>query len=346
MKGIAVHGLGAVSPAGWGVPALREFLRRGEPAPVTSFDRPRGARLRRRDIPAPAARPAFLAHPRLRRASAISHHTVAAALEALGGDAARVSRGELHLGIVCCTMAGSVNYSARFFGEVLADPATASPLVFPETVFNAPASHVSAVLAVGGPNYTLVGDAGCFASGLALAALWLRQDAADGVVVIGAEEGNWLVAEAERMFHRGTVSAAGAGAVYLKRDSDGALCALAGVTEPRNFLDAPRRREAIAQTRALAGALRSNDGGGLLLDSACGAARFDADEAAAWADWRGERLSLKPLLGEALIAGAAWQCVAAADAVANGEFSAAVANIVGLNQQVVAACFGRVSTST
>jgi 3-oxoacyl-(acyl-carrier-protein) synthase len=343
MSGIAVHGLGAVSPAGWGVSALRELLRRSEPAPVTSFDGPRGAKLRRREIPAPASRPAFLAHPRLRRASAISHHTVAAALEALGEDAARVSSGELRLGVVCCTMAGSVNYSARFFGEVLADPATASPLVFPETVFNAPASHVSAVLAVGGPNYTLVGDAGCFAGGLSIAAMWLRQNCADGVVVIGAEESNWLVAEAETMFQRGTVSAAGAGAVYLKRGGTAnALCILAAVTEPCNYHDAAGRREAIARTRAQLGHLRS--GNELLLDSACGAARFDADESAAWADWRGARLSLKPLLGEALIAGAAWQCVAAADSVANSTFSAAVANIVGLNQQVVAARFERVST--
>jgi len=343
MNGIAVHGLGAVSPAGWGVPALREFLRRGEPAPATPFPGAGDQKLLRRDIPAPAARPAFLAHPRLRRASAISHHTVAAALEALGDDAPRAASGELRLGVVFCTMAGSVNYSARFFGEVLADPATASPLVFPETVFNAPASHVSAVLAVGGPNYTLVGDAGCFAGGLAVAAMWLRQQIADGVLVIGAEEGNWLVAGAERMFNRTSVCSAGAGALYLKRTGEASpLCALAAVTEPRNFLDAAGRRTAIAQTRALLAVTGDEE---LLLDSATGAVKFDAHEAAAWANWRGSRLSLKPLLGEALIAGAAWQCVAAADAVASDSFPAAVANIVGQNEQVIAARFERLPTS-
>ena len=57
-----------------------------------------------------------------------------------------VQSGALRLGIVACTMAGSVAYSRRFYEEVLREPATASPLVFPETVFNAPASHLAAYL--------------------------------------------------------------------------------------------------------------------------------------------------------------------------------------------------------
>jgi hypothetical protein len=48
-----------------------------------------------RSVPPPPARPAFLAHPRLRRAGTMSQHTVAAALEALGEDAAQVQSGAL-----------------------------------------------------------------------------------------------------------------------------------------------------------------------------------------------------------------------------------------------------------
>ncbi len=56
-------------------------------------------------------------------------------------------------------------YSRRFYEEVLRDPATASPLIFPETVFNAPASHLAAFLGTTAINYTLVGDEGTFLAG-------------------------------------------------------------------------------------------------------------------------------------------------------------------------------------
>jgi 3-oxoacyl-(acyl-carrier-protein) synthase len=74
---------------------------------------------------------------------------------------------------VVCVFSGCVNYSSRFYSETLKDPATASPLVFPETVFNAPASHLSAFLGNSAINYTLVGDSGTFLIGLAMAAQWL-----------------------------------------------------------------------------------------------------------------------------------------------------------------------------
>src|SRR5450759_3730757 len=170
---IYVHGYGVVSPAGWGVPALREALTRGEPLPAKELVRPGWNRpLRVRQVPAPVPRPAFMAHPRLRRTSPIAHYAVGTALEALGEDAVKYSGGS-RLGIIFCAMSGCVNYSHRFYDEVLKEPATASPLVFPETVFNAPASHLAALLGTTAINYTLVGDPGIFLNGLALAADWL-----------------------------------------------------------------------------------------------------------------------------------------------------------------------------
>ena len=71
-------------------------------------------------------------------------------------------------------MSGCVNYSRRFYDEVLQDPATASPLIFPETVFNAPASHLAGYFASTAMDYTLVGDPCSFLQGTALAADWLE----------------------------------------------------------------------------------------------------------------------------------------------------------------------------
>src|SRR5690606_23561248 len=108
---VFVQGVGAVSPAGWGADALTASAV--ERMPVTPKDLPRPGwdhPLRSRAVPAPPTRPAFLAHPRLRRSSPVSHHAVAAALEALGPDLARVTARELRVGVVCCVMSGCVNY--------------------------------------------------------------------------------------------------------------------------------------------------------------------------------------------------------------------------------------------
>jgi len=47
------------------------------------------------------------------------------------------------------------------------------------------------------------------------------------------------------------------------------------------------------------------------------------------------------ILGEGLMAAAAWQCVAACDAVAEKRFTAASVSLVGSNQQTIGARFVR-----
>lgn len=81
--------------------------------------------------------------------------------------------------------------------------------------------------------------------------------------------------------------------------------------------------------------------GELLCDSLGNSARADAPELSAWRDWTGPRLSPKRILGEGLMAAAAWQCVAACDAVAGGRFAAANVSLVGSNQQAIGARFVR-----
>src|SRR5437762_3809269 len=196
MSRVMISGCGAVSPAGWGVESLRQALTGGEPLPATELARPGWEHpLRVRSVPPPSPRPPLLSHPRLRRASPIAQYAVTAAMEALGNHREKLGNGD-RLGIILCVLSGCVNYSRRFYDETLKDPATASPLVFPETVFNAPASHLAAVLGVTGINYTLVGDPGAYLQGLALAAQWLCTHQADSCLLIGAEEMDWLTPDA------------------------------------------------------------------------------------------------------------------------------------------------------
>lgn len=339
MSRIFVAGLGAVSPAGWTVASLRETLRRGEPLPVqtlprSGWEKPLPARL----VPAPATRPEFLSHPRLRRSSPITHYAAAAALEAIAGWRSNPDAGD-RLGLVVCVQAGCVNYSCRFLDEALRNPATASPLLFPETVYAAPASHVAALLGNVSLVASLVGDPASFLQGVAIGIQWLEQDRVDACLVIGAEETNWILADALRHLDRRAVLTAGAGALCLSRHPEpGVGVELAAITDAHTYTASNNRTRAARAMRAqLVGGSREE----LLCDGLTGSSRTDAPELAAWRDWPGERLSPKRILGEGLMAAAAWQCVAACDAIATGGFAAVNVSLVGSNQQALGASFVR-----
>lgn len=335
MKNIFIHGMGAVSPAGWGVESLRNALTEriaiaAKPLARPGWDHP----LQVRQVPAPPTRPGFLTHARLRRTSPITQFGVAAGLEALGENLSAISRGQLRLGIVQCVMSGCINYSRRFYDETLRDPATASPLVFPETVFNAPASHLAALLGTNAINYTIIGDPGTFLQGIALAANWLLNDRVDGCLVIGAEETDWLTADAFRRFQRKMVLSDGAGAIFLRTEPGPVR--LSKITDAHPFLQNQSRHCAASKMRAeLAGDSRSR----LLCDSTQAMPQLDSAEVQAWKDWTGTRSSPKTILGEGLMAAAAWQCVFAIDAIREKRYDAATVSVVGCNQQAIGAEF-------
>jgi 3-oxoacyl-(acyl-carrier-protein) synthase len=265
----------------------------------------------------------------LRRSSAITRFAVSAGLEALGKD--DVTR----LGIITCVMSGCVNYSRRFYHEVLENPAEASPLLFPETVFNAPASHLGSVLGNISFNYTLVGDPGSFLQGLALGAGWVLDGRVDGCLVVGAEEADWVTAESFRMFDKGFVLAEGAGAIYLRKPRQESEVGLKCVTDAHLFLSEKSR---VTAARAARAQLPDGD---LLVDSRYGLKQADRAEIEAWRHWSGDRISPKLVLGEGLMAASPWQCLAAIDALQQGKYASAVVSVVGCNQQAIGAHFVR-----
>jgi len=341
MSRVFAAGMGAVSPAGWNVGALREALEKGEPLPMQTIERPGWEKpLPARLVSNPTTRPGFLAHPRLRRASLITHYVVAAALEATAK--LRASRNSKYrLGLVVCLQAGCVNYSCRFYDETLKDPATASPLVFPETVYAAPASHVAAVLENVSLASTLVGDPAAFLQGVSLGAQWLEEDRVDACLVIGAEETNWILADALWHLERPAILTAGAGALCLSRNPKlSAGVALAAITDAHTYSAQNNRTRAARAMRRQLGDSSPRD---LLCDGVGSGPRTDVPELAAWRDWTGPRVSPKRVLGEGLMAAAAWQCVAACDAVAGGRFAAANVSLVGSNQQAMGARFEAVA---
>ena len=339
MSRVAVMGWGAVSPAGWGLPAMRTAMAGGTPLPAQVVERPgSGHGLRMRTVPPPASRPAALMHPRLRRTTAITQYAAVAASEAMAG-VDRQAVGGNRLGVIACLQSGCVEYSCRFFAEVLQDPATASPALFPETVFAATASHVATILGGATRATTLVGDPGVVLQGLALGGDWLLADLVDVALIVTADETNAMHSEAAWHLDHGVTLAIGAGALALARDAGvpGAV-RLAAVTDSFRY-EAPQGR-----TRAAA-AMRAQLPKGapdeLLCDGLQQLRRTDAIERELWREWPGKRMSPKVVLGDGLGAGAAWQCALAADAVAMGDVRAANVSVVGCNQQAIGARFER-----
>ncbi len=339
MNRVFLSGLGAVSPAGWGVPALRAALDAGEPLPIRPMERPGWEKpFLTRSVPDPSPRPAFIANPRFRRASSLTHYVAAAVLEALGQPPSASPRPG-RVGLIVCLQSGCVQYSYRFFKEVLEDPVTASPILFPETVFAAPASHAATLLEEVPLAHTLVGDPATFLQGVAIATDWLLEGRVDTALVVGAEEANWLRTDAIWHFDHGCISSAGAGCLCLSLDPSASLgVELAAVTDVQTYLSNRNRSSAAAAMRKQ---LPTGSADELLCDGLQGVHRLDAPEAAAWRDWPGARLSPKRLLGEGLMAASAWQCVAACDALARSRFRAATTSLVGCNQQAIGARFTR-----
>jgi hypothetical protein len=338
MSRIFIAGIGAVSPAGWNIAALRAALEKNEPLPVQTLARPGWEKpLQTRLVPNPPTRPEFLAHPRLRRTSPITHYAAAAALEALAGLRANPAAKNFRLGIIACLQSGCVQYSCRFYDETLKHPVTASPLVFPETVHAAPTSHVAALLENVALAYTLVGDPSAFLQGVTLGALWLAENRVDACLVVGAEETNWIIADALWHLDRRAIVTAGAGALCLCRDAKLSIgVELSAITDAHSFSARQNRTQA---TQAMRQQLGKNSPDELLCDGLGGSPCTEAVERATFADWIGQRVSPKKILGEGLMAAAAWQCVAACDAVAEKKFDSASVSLVGANQQAIGARF-------
>jgi hypothetical protein len=159
---------------------------------------------------------------------------------------------------------------------------------------------------------------------------------------VGAEETNWLLADALAQFDRHLQPAGGAGALLLARsagrDFGVELCA---VTDLQVYSRRQTREAAAFRVRA---SMPPGAADELLCDSRGGGARLDVAEASAWRDWPGSRLSPKRVLGEGLMAASAWQCVAAVDALLADRARAAHVSVVGPTEAAAGARFERVVT--
>ena len=230
---LAIAGMGWVTPLGNGVDAVWESLLRGDEASATAISEQFGDRSYSA-FRVPESAVTGLAHPRLRRTSVISRFAATAGLEALQAAGLKVdSQNAGRIALIFAISNGGVIYTKRFYRDVVETGAqSASPLLFPETVFNAPASHLAAILGVTGTTYTVIGDGAVGLLAIKMAEDVMTDKSLDYCLVVGTEEIDWLLCDAYRRWRllrsappiepfgkqkRGMILSEGAGAIVLGR---------------------------------------------------------------------------------------------------------------------------------
>lgn len=364
---LGLAGLGWVTPMGSDLTGVWNRLLNGETGLAQSISSPLGRAYPVFPVPAEATAQAP-AHPRLRRSSAISRFAVVAGLAALKDanvelDAEAAARTAL----IFAVSNGGVIYTKRFYHEIVQSGAqAASPLLFPETVFNAPASHLAAILGISGASYTLVGDGAVGMLALKMAEDLMESETLDRCLVVGAEEADWLLCDAYSKWRllrsappiepfgkppRGTVLSEGAGAVLLSRGGDIRLEKVAAGTNFRRQSEAGQALENVFAELV--------DGEIDLVVASANGTFIDAAEYAAVLRNcpKAKIYAMKQALGESVGASSLWQTICGAQCLRtqtappdsrrrpgpdagvlrakdDGQLRRAVISVCGLNQQV------------
>jgi 3-oxoacyl-(acyl-carrier-protein) synthase len=322
---VTIAGMGWVTPLGSGIDEVWQRLLAGDKPQPEKLADPIGERPYLAYRVASAALKDLPAHPRLRRASAISRFAATAGLAAVRNAEVKLDEQIAgRLALIFAVANGGVIYTKRFYNDIVKTGAdAASPLLFPETVFNAAASHLAAIIGLTGVTYTLVGDGSVGLSAIKMAEDLLGDDQLDYCLVVAAEEADWLLCDAYRKWRllrsappielfrsgaKGTILSEGAGALLLGRTGSIEIGATIAGAHFR------KRRELPAVLSNILTGVGAN--GSVIIGSANGTF-VDAAEARALDDvLPGAQLySPKGCLGEGVAASSLWQVIIAAQAL-------------------------------
>jgi 3-oxoacyl-(acyl-carrier-protein) synthase len=348
-----IAGMGWVTPLGSGVDEVWVRLLKGERASAETLSSPLGRAYPVFRVPASATAKAP-AHPRLRRSSAISRFAAVAGLDALESAGVKLNP-EIagRTALIFAVSNGGVVYTKRFYHDIVeTGPQAASPLLFPETVFNAPASHLAAILGITGATYTLVGDGAVGTLALKMAEDLMTSHTLDHCLVVGAEEADWLLCDAYRKWRllrsaapiepfeqppRGTILSEGAGAILFSREGPVHIEQIAAGTNFKRQHEAANAVETVFAELSTAPA-------DLVVASANGTFIDAAEKKAIEKHCPDARVySIKQPLGESVGASSLWQTIATAQALMRQTLpgkakidvlQSALVSTCGLNQQV------------
>jgi 3-oxoacyl-(acyl-carrier-protein) synthase len=343
---IFITGTGWITPLGAALDEVWDGIRAGTPAPAKELPGPSGRNPHFAATVPPKLVDTVARNPRLRRSSNISLFAAAAALAALG-DAGLEPAALRNCAIILSVSDGGVIYTRKFYDQVVRE-GSGSPLLFPETVYNAPGSHIAALLGMDGITYTLVGDASAGLSAIALGVELLTSGQVDHCLVVGAEEADWILGEAYRKWrlssatpsmeigsNRGALIADGAAAIVLSHKASGSPVRLQAVTPGVPFF---RRSQAAPSMAAALAELPQGISPTQVISSANGTF-VDAAEQAAIKDAYGDLPTIFPKvsLGDAFGASALIQIVCAVQSLRREPSGPILVPVLGLNHQAAAA---------
>jgi 3-oxoacyl-(acyl-carrier-protein) synthase len=326
---LAIAGMGWVTPLGRGVDSVWDLLLGGHEASATTISEEFGDRSYS-VFRVPESAMAGFAHPRLRRASVISRFAAAAGLDAL--RAAGLEPGSHHgerTALIFAISNGGVIYTKRFYSNIVESGAqSASPLLFPETVFNAPASHLAAILGITGATYTLVGDGAVGLAAVKMAENLMANEVLDYCLVVGTEEIDWLLCDAYRRWRllrssppiepfseqqRGMILSEGAGAILLAREGPFTIeCAHPGGCFSKRAEAGDILKQILSDLSETQIDLIISGANGTFVDQA-------ESEAIGQVVPDAVVYTGKPALGESVGAAAVWQVILAAQALRSAE---------------------------
>jgi hypothetical protein len=346
-----IAGMGWVTPLGGELELVWERLNRGETGELQPLQNPENGRVHHYMPVPPKLVEQLGRNPRLRRSSAISYFAVAAGLAALENAGVQLTPDvAAQTAVIFAISDGGVLYTRRFYDQIVKQGANAaSPLLFPETVYNAPASHLAALLGIDGASYTLVGDSSVGISALKFAEQLLDTTDVEQCVVVGSEEVDWILCEAYRDWRlarrdpnpqstrsrRGAILAEGAGALVLRRSGGVALRA---VHDGVSFF---RQREAAAAAERVLCDLAKIAPAGLVVSCANGTFIDCAEATALEKCFPGiASLEAKRSFGEAPGASALLQVIVGALAVQKQPERTVLVSSIGFNQQASGALLG------
>ncbi|MFZ0917858.1 MAG: beta-ketoacyl synthase N-terminal-like domain-containing protein [Candidatus Udaeobacter sp.] len=326
---LAIAGMGWVTPLGNGVGSVWDQLLHGHEASATTITEQFGDRSYS-VFRVPESVMAGFAHPRLRRASVISRFAAAAGLDAL--RAAGLEPGS-HNGertaLIFAISNGGVIYTKRFYSNIVESGAqSASPLLFPETVFNAPASHLAAILGITGATYTLVGDGAVGLAAIKMAEDVMANGTLDYCLVVGTEEIDWVLCDAYRRWRllrssppiepfseqqRGMILSEGAGAILLAQHGAFTIeCAHPGGSFSKRAEAGDILKQILSDLSETQIDFIISSANGTFVDQAeSEAIRQIVPDAVVYTG--------KPALGESVGAAAVWQVILAAQALRSAE---------------------------
>jgi len=239
------------------------------------------------------------------------------------------SQSAQRIALVFAISNGGVIYTKRFYRDIVETGAqSASPLLFPETVFNAPASHLAAILGITGATYTLVGDSAVGLMAIKMAEDLMTNEALDYCLVVGAEEVDWLLCDAYRRWRllrlappvepfaridRGMILSEGAGAILIGRDGPIIIEATQAGGHYRTRAETEGKIKQILYdlSQAKIDFVISSANGTFIDKAECGAVQGIIPNAFVY--------TAKPALGESVGAAGLWQVILGSQALRCGE---------------------------